>query len=113
MSDGTSTGTTLVSDLAPGTASSSPEHLTVAGDVLYFSAHDEAHGRELWRSDGTAAGTRRVQDIAPESLSSTPEHLTIAGDHLYFVADDGLTGRELWSCRFMARPVSPPPPAFA
>ena len=33
--------------------------------TLYFSANDNAHGQELWKSDGTAAGTVMVKDINP------------------------------------------------
>jgi len=35
------------------------------GSLLYFSARDANHGRELWVSDGTARGTRLVMDINP------------------------------------------------
>ncbi|HEY2395560.1 MAG TPA: hypothetical protein VGH81_06195 [Rudaea sp.] len=35
-------------DLAPGAASSSPDQITPAGDYIYFTADDGAHGRELW-----------------------------------------------------------------
>src|SRR5262249_36763619 len=41
-----------VADIVPGSGSSTPEALSAAGGVLYFSA---ANG--LWKSDGTAAGT--------------------------------------------------------
>lgn len=41
-------GTQLVSDLIPGPMSSGPTDLTVAGDLLFFSATDMIHGRQLW-----------------------------------------------------------------
>src|SRR4051794_4541906 len=38
---------------ADSTASSLPNGLVRVGNVVYFTAHDEATGRELWKSDGT------------------------------------------------------------
>ena len=94
--DGTAQGTILVSDIAPGTASSNPQDLEVAGGRLFFNAGDEEHGRELWESHGTDEGTRLVQDIAPGALSSRPYELTAAGGKLFFAADDLFTGFEPW-----------------
>ena len=39
----------------------------VSGSEVYFSAHDSAHGTELWKSDGTATGTSMVVDLNPGS----------------------------------------------
>jgi len=36
-----------------------------AGNIIYFSAFTQTHGRELWRTDGTEAGTFMVADINP------------------------------------------------
>jgi ELWxxDGT repeat protein len=95
--DGTTDGTVLVRDVAPGSASSHPRNLVAAGGRLFFTATDGAHGFELWESDGTAAGTRMVHDTAPGGLSSHPEEITEAGGRLFFRADDGVFGSELWS----------------
>ena len=66
ISDGTSAGTVLVSDINPGTAGSSPGQMASLNDgFLYFSADDGVHGRELWRTNGTPAGTTLVKDIEP------------------------------------------------
>ena len=51
VSDGTPEGTTIY-DLWPGVSSSNPTNLVVFEDELYFSAADEAHGRELWKVSG-------------------------------------------------------------
>jgi ELWxxDGT repeat protein len=47
----------LVADIVPGTASSYPSNLTVAGGVLYFDAQDATGSLGLYKTDGTAAGT--------------------------------------------------------
>jgi ELWxxDGT repeat protein len=48
QTDGTPAGTSLVKDIAPGTASSHPASLVAAGGRLYFSADDGIYGDELW-----------------------------------------------------------------
>ena len=108
VSDGTSSGTSLLKDINPevnnyGEAYSSfPGDLTVFNDRLYFSASDEENGRELWVSDGTTGGTQLLKDINSEvgnysgAYGSSPGNLTVFGDRLYFSANDGENGRELW-----------------
>lgn len=59
--DGTLAGTQLVYDAFPGTPSSSPAHLAVVGDSLYFVADTPRESRCLWRTDGTRNGTHVVQ----------------------------------------------------
>jgi len=69
---------------------------TAAGDVLYFTASDPAHGIELWRSDGSAGGTYRLTDVCAGPCDGQPFDLTAAGGRIFFTADDGFSGRELW-----------------
>jgi ELWxxDGT repeat protein len=85
-----------VKDILPGALGSYPRNLVAWNSRLYFSAHDVAHGMELWTSDGTAAGTRLVHDVSPGPSWSTPRELTVANGSLYFSAHDGEHGRELW-----------------
>lgn len=104
--DGTVAGTVQVKNIAPGSASSSPDRITRVGDRVFFSADDGASGRELWVSDGTEDGTFRVKDIATggasgiavtgDDLAFRNEHWAAAGPRVFFVADGGTTGEELW-----------------
>jgi ELWxxDGT repeat protein len=68
-SDGTSAGTHLVRDIAPGAASSDPMMLewaqrAVIGRTLFFVAWG-TEGEAIWRTDGSAHGTTMVACIAP------------------------------------------------
>jgi ELWxxDGT repeat protein len=86
----------MVRNIKPGSGSSHPRELTAIGNLLYFSAGDGSHGRELWRSDGTKAGTFMVSDIARASASSNPTGMTALNGLVYFSAADRTHGRELW-----------------
>jgi ELWxxDGT repeat protein/probable HAF family extracellular repeat protein len=87
---------TLVKDVNPGAADSSPAGLVNVQGQLFFAASDGSHGVELWKSDGTAAGTNLVKDVNPGSAGSAPADLTAVNGTLYFTADDGSHGRQLW-----------------
>ena len=96
-SDGTADGTVLVKDIAPPGAwggLSDPRGLASVDGVVYFSADDGVHGRELWRSDGTAAGTVMVKDISV--ASGDPGKATGVNGTVLFGAFDDKDGYELW-----------------
>jgi ELWxxDGT repeat protein len=99
-SDGTAEGTVLVKDSNPGPAGSKPADLKTflvnVNGTLFFTAKDELHGTELWRSNGTGAGTVMVKDIYPGLTSSSIAELTDLNGTLLFSADDGANGIELW-----------------
>jgi ELWxxDGT repeat protein len=86
---------TLVSDIRTD-GGSDPRQLTRAGGLVYLTAIDGTHGRELWVTDGSTDGTRMVKDIRPGSAGSAPQALTRVGSRLFFTANDGVHGRELW-----------------
>lgn len=97
--DGTSEGTTLVSDIwkeIRPNPSSSPHNLTAVDGTLFFVARDSDHGNELWRTVDAPDRVQMVKDIFPRSAGSDPHHLTAVGPILYFGADDGTNGDELW-----------------
>ncbi|MEK7951747.1 ELWxxDGT repeat protein [Luteolibacter soli] len=104
--DGTAANTRRVKDICAGNdtlraadnlLSSYPDNFTAYGYDVYFTAYDEEHGTELWRSDGTANGTLLMADIAPGSTSSHPAGLKVIGTKLYFTATRRDVGRELFS----------------
>ena len=104
-SDGTRAGTVLVkrfSSDSDGYGSDGPENLTAVGGTLFFTASDDVHGEELWRSNGTRAGTVLVKDIRTGDDGSDyeyeygPSNLTAVGDTLFFTTDDGIRGQEVW-----------------
>ncbi|XXF81414.1 hypothetical protein P2318_17160 [Myxococcaceae bacterium GXIMD 01537] len=87
----------LLRDIWPGVPGSDPADLTKGDNLLFFTADDGVHGRELWKSTGPGgAGTKRVKDILPGSPGSEPMSLTLVGSTLFFAANDGVSGRELW-----------------
>lgn len=92
MSDGSSAGTRLLLDLAPGPHSARPREFTAWGAEVFFVAADPTNHEvaSIWRSDGTRDGTTPVVS-GPES-GWTPSDLTVAGGQLYFVA-----GGALWT----------------
>ena len=90
-SDGTKQGTVLIKDIAPGSASSAADYLTVYNGKVYFSANDGVHGSELWSTDGTVAGTAMVKDINTAlnyNNGSSPANLTVVNGVLVFTATD-------------------------
>jgi ELWxxDGT repeat protein len=92
-SDGTETGTAMIRDIRPD-GDSYPNHMTVLGDVVVFSANDGVNGAELWRTDGTEAGTVMIRDINPAG-NSYPSGFVVLDDIVVFTAHNGKE-RDLW-----------------
>jgi ELWxxDGT repeat protein len=88
-SDGTEAGTALVSDILPGTGSSSPKNLVNVNGTLFFTANTGS-GYQLWKSDGTAAGTVLIGSV-PQA-----QRLVNVNGTIFFSANDGTHGYELW-----------------
>ncbi len=68
VTDGTSQGTTLVADLAPGPASSGLFHFNDLGGTLVFFS--EKGG--LMKSDGSAGGTLVVTPLKVDTSDAAP-----------------------------------------
>jgi len=99
-SDGTAEGTLLVKDIYQGNwqgVDDQPDDLVEYRGELFFTADDNEHGRELWKSDGTYDGTVMVSDIRLGSSTSYIRHLVVYQDRLFFAANEGTTGTELWT----------------
>ncbi len=102
ISDGTSGGTSLLTNLevqiksSSGTFYRSGPEFTVISNLLFFPARTLTNGIELWRTDGTSQGTFPLADIEPGSGNSYPNNFTVLNNVLYFSASNSLTGTELW-----------------
>jgi len=48
QSDGTANGTMVSADIVPGSGSSYPQYMTVAGNQVFFQATDGVNGYQLW-----------------------------------------------------------------
>lgn len=96
-SNGIASETRLIKDIetAPSTAStwyvSGRQNALVVNGIYYFTAVDNAHGRELWRSDGTPDGTYMVRDIVAGAGDSDPEGFVDVNGQLFFTAN-----RKIW-----------------
>lgn len=101
-SNGTSSGTYMVSDINPGSEGSMPTSLTVFNNALYFFARDSSNGYELRKTFFNIVSrkwiTALVKDInlGIEASVELSTQLIIFKNMLYFSADDGISGRELW-----------------
>lgn len=63
-------------------------------EVVFFTADDGQHGRELWRVDAT--GVQLFADVVAGGVGSDPTSLTAVGGELFFVALGPGGIRELW-----------------
>lgn len=93
-SDGTAAGTSLLLDLNPGAANSSPQVFTVCNNKLFFAAVDNTGLYELYASDGTAGGTVGLRHV---NVLGGSVNFAALGTSIYFEGDDGSgSGYGLW-----------------
>lgn len=81
-------GTQVFTSVTRDTPTEFGNEIVSFNGFVYFSANDDVHGNELWRTDGTNEGTTLVGDLHPglPSTNSNPKRLTVVGDRLYFNA---------------------------
>ncbi|TPG41741.1 T9SS type A sorting domain-containing protein [Flavobacterium pectinovorum] len=96
QSDGTSSNTSILKDIYPGSESGSQNFLkttsTILKDKLYFIAKDENSLGEIWKTDGTANGTTKVTNF----LNGRVWRLTAAGDYIYFLITQDNNTLQVW-----------------
>jgi ELWxxDGT repeat protein len=85
----------LVKDISPGSISGYPWDLTVANNLLFFTATNEQSDFYLWRTDGTAAGTFPVVSNNPIGSTKNPWSLIKGGDQIFFTSFP-TTSEHLW-----------------
>jgi ELWxxDGT repeat protein len=100
VTDGTPGGTTLISDIYPGTTGSIPDdEMAVLNGFVYFTASRPAEGRELWRTNGTLGGTSLVKDmVSGPADSNLPDSFNLFsnGTYLLLAVRTAALGAELW-----------------
>ncbi len=104
VSDGTTLGTVLVTDLNPlllnGIASQTLNIMVPFGTGVLVGMSNGTlagqTGEELWFSDGTAVGTVLVADISPLTASSSPRAARVVGTRVFFAATTVAEGYELY-----------------
>lgn len=89
-SDGTTSGTQLVKNINPGSASGVTGPIAIFNSLAYFRGCDATDGCELWQSDGTTNGTTRVTSFGADLPAV---QLIPSGDRL-FMAD--LRDTQIW-----------------
>jgi large repetitive protein len=104
-SDGTSRGTTTLTNLVPRPGS--PQaifSISILGSRLFFVADTKSMGQELWVTDGTAKGTRALTSFAPPEAFFASDFSSFVllpqqhlGNRMVFPVDDGVHGTELWT----------------
>ncbi len=93
-SDGTTAGTTRISNISAGAGDSSPDSFVAFNGEMYFTANDGVNGREIWKTNGSSASI--VANINPQAgQGSNPIGLIVHNGHLVFSANDGANGAEL------------------
>ena len=98
ISDGTTLGTVLLADVAPGVASSSPVPLMIVNNTLYFAAtRAGVEGEELWKINLSSASpvATLAWDINTGTADGAPRNPVLLGSTLVFSAVRPGTGREM------------------
>ena len=100
VTDGTTNGTKLLKDIAPGPNGSRPSHwgpIAVMGNKAYFAATSGELDFALWSTDGTTEGTQLVHQFTVDYDDCPPSDFAVLNSRLYFAADDVDSGCELWT----------------
>lgn len=94
--DGTSEGTTRVTDLFPGLTGSAPVPVSILDDSFFFTATDRAHGLELWQLNANESTPKLFVDFNDNTGDSDVRFFFIKEEELYFTPNDQIHGHEPW-----------------
>ena len=92
VTDGTTAGTQVVSDIKPGTGSSNPFAFCKIGPDIFFTATAVGLERKLWKTNGTAAGT--VQVPVAEPFFILDNAVGLVNNKMIFYAHNTVDGYE-------------------
>lgn len=105
VTDGTRSGTRLLSDLAPGLRSAYPAGLRSLDGRLFFAATPTDEGRSMWTVDDLATGPRRIIPAPIRYGNSRPVTMGTLGGDVFFAVDHPLG--TLWRLRAGADEAQP------
>lgn len=105
VTDGTRTNTRRLTNLRADpnypASGAGPQHLTVVGSKLYFTAKTKTGGDGLWVYNGASTVFLRALTPAavdyPSWYPPQPSPLFVAGGKLFFQAATAALGEELWT----------------
>jgi len=78
QSDGTLEGTQIVADIVPGPRDSNPKLLPPSNGVVYFTADDGVHGRELWAVSNGSHEPNDLADLDSDGVVNQEDFLVLA-----------------------------------
>ena len=85
----------LVADIRPGPANSSPSGLIAVGNAVFFTASDGNGSFRLWKSEGTAETAVQVGNQQTWFSQADDPKRAVLGGQLFFAGQLG-DGDELW-----------------
>ncbi|TPG41742.1 T9SS type A sorting domain-containing protein [Flavobacterium pectinovorum] len=92
QSDGTSSNTTLLKDIYPGTEPSVKSGSAILNGKFYFMARDESSEGEIWQTDGTESGTTKVTNF----INGKTYKLTVVGNYIFFLVGLDSNHLQVW-----------------
>ena len=93
--DGTTGGTAIVADAAPGSNVLIIRRMGIYGNKLIFQGGSNLFNEKIWVSDGTSAGTYLLQDSTNFAAAVGSTQLIPYAGKMWFSGYDG-QGAELW-----------------
>lgn len=97
VSNGAPGNSTLLKDINPGPAESSPRFFAELNGQVIFMADDGTHGYELWITDGTPEQTKLIRDVKTGTEDANIDNMNILNGKLLFLAGTNDQYRELWT----------------